>query len=265
MEPSDRQAHRRPALPGRVLAMTGLFAACLTACAMPLQTRTGAVLAPGEGQLGGQIGGSFGPSKLPDAIPPELMANWALTGRLGVAPRFELLADLGWLRQAGALRLDLLNARRWGFVSAALIAWGGGQVVSERDPSSPAGEATRWAWAPELGGGLDLSIPLWGWLEHLMNLTVSHGAQWFHVPREEEPVHIEQSHYQMLSREETRLACTLGVAITATPERVPLQIVIGVSPYWIVGSPGVPGDGDGRPDGVTFTIGVGAVGRLWGR
>jgi len=67
-----------------------------------------------------------------------------------------------------------------------------------------------------------------------------------------------------LSRVETRLALTLGVAFRATPERTPLQIVIGLSPYWVVGSPGVPGDGDDRPDGLTFTLGISAQGRLWG-
>ncbi len=235
------------------------------ACAMPLQARTAEVLAPGRGQFGGQIGGSFGSSKLPDAIPPEMMANWAFSGRLGVAPRVEILAEVGWLRQLGAARLDLFNARRGSPVSLALMAQGGGKVVAERDAGSPDAEATRWGYEKELGCGVDLSVPLWDILEPTMNLGLSRGAQWYHVPKTDPYLGLEESHYLLLNRTETRLELTFGLALHVTPERVPLQIILGVTPYWIVDTPGVPGAGDPHPDGVTFSLSVTAALELWHR
>lgn len=122
-----------------VLAATFLVTlALINSRAMPLQTRTGEVLAPGKMRLGGHIGGSFGPSKIPDAIPPELMANWTVAGRLGVAPRVEAMVDLGWVRQGAGLRFDVFNARRGEVGSLALAAAASSKpIIVRTNPGEP--------------------------------------------------------------------------------------------------------------------------------
>jgi hypothetical protein len=236
----------------------------LSSCAVPMHARTADVLFPGEMRLGGIWGGSFGPSKLPDALPFELMANWGVTGRLGVAPRVEVLADLGWIRQGIGARVDITNANRGEFVSIAAMAQGAGKpmiVVAGGSDQSPQYD---WGYGGEIGGGIDLSIPLWNAVEPIFGAAYSWGYQWYNIPKSnQESLHIEESKYQMRSRIEGRVEATFGLAINFHGEKAAPQIILGIAPYWVMGSSGVPGNGDSRIDGVTFTLGGNALLGLW--
>jgi hypothetical protein len=238
----------------------------LAGCAVPMHARTADVLRPGEMRLGGILGGSFGPSKLPDAIIPEVMANWGLTGRLGVANRVEVLADLGWLRQGAAVRYDLTNANRGEWVSLSAFGQGAGKLIIVMEPGTDSAPQYDWGYGGEVGGGLDISVPLWRVVEPLFGASYSWGHQWYNVPKPNpESLHIEESKYQMRSRVEGRLDATIGLAINIQDERYAAQIVLGVSPYWVMGSDSVPGNGDRKIDGVTFTIGGNGLFQLWRR
>ncbi len=237
----------------------------LNGCAVPMHARTADVLAPGEMRLGGIWGGSFGPSKLPDAIPPELMANWGATARLGVAPRVEVLADLGWLRQGAGARFDITNANRGDFVSIAAVAQVAGKPMIVVVGGTDENPDYDWGYGGEIGGGIDLSIPLWRVVEPILGAAYCWGYQWYNIPKSnQEYLHIEESKYQMRSRTEGRVEATLGLAINLVKTKAAPQTILGVSPYWVMGSSAVPGNGDSRIDGVTFTLGGNGLLSLWG-
>ena len=238
-----------------------------SSCAFPLQTRTAEVLTPGKMRIGGHIGGSFGPSKLPDAILLEYMANWGGTARLGIAPRLEAMVDLGWLKQGIGLRVDMTNADRGEYVSTALVLVGsGGPILTQTPDSTPEYRQYDWAYGGQVTAGIDISAPLWKVVVPLINATLSYGHQWYNIPKSNpNSLHIEESKYQMRSRIETRVETNFGIAINLLREKGTPQIILGVSPYWVVASSKVPGNNDSRPDGVTFTLGANRLVNLWNK